>query len=71
MILSDHYSTLRQRGESVALALLCLLFAPVATAQVFSLEEPAFEVLAKSADYELRSYAGRYYCRRQGGCPAG
>ena len=56
MILSDHYSTLRQRGESVALALLCLLFAPVATAQVFSLEEPAFEVLAKSADYELRSY---------------
>ena len=56
MILSDHYSTLRQRGESVALALLCLLLAPVATAQVFSLEEPAFEVLAKSADYELRSY---------------
>ena len=56
MILSDHYSILRQRSESVTLALLCLLFAPAATAQVFSLEEPAFEVLAKSADYELRSY---------------
>ena len=56
MILSCHYITRRQGGESVALALLWLLFAPAATAQVFSLEEPAFEVLAKSADYELRSY---------------
>ena len=79
MILSDHYSTLRQRGESVALALLCLLFAPVATAQVFSLEEPAFEVLVKSADYELRSYRpmvvaevfvqGDVTVRRQGRLP--
>ena len=56
MILSCHYITRRQGGESVALALLWLLFAPAATAQVFSLEDPAFEVLAKSADYELRSY---------------
>lgn len=56
MILSCHYLTRRQGGESVALALMWLLFAPTATAQVFSLEEPAFEVLVKSADYELRSY---------------
>jgi hypothetical protein len=56
MILKDYYSFLRQGGESVALTLLWFVFAPVATAQVFSLEEPAFEVLVKSAEYELRSY---------------
>jgi len=56
MIHSAQYLIRRQLGESVALALLWLLFAPAATAQVFSLEEPTFEILVKSADYELRSY---------------
>ena len=56
MIMSSQCITRRHGGQSVVLAWMWLVFAPFATAQVFSLEEPAFEVLAKSADYELRSY---------------
>ncbi len=56
MILTDCYVTLRRRSASFAVASLWLLLAPAATAQVFSLEEPAFEILVKAADYELRSY---------------
>jgi predicted transcriptional regulator YdeE len=47
---------LRARGASVALASLGFLFAPLASAQLFSLEEPAFKVLNKAAEFELRSY---------------
>jgi hypothetical protein len=56
MILTERHLTHCRRGVSVALAWMCLLFAPAATAQLFSLEEPAFQVLVKAAEYELRSY---------------
>ena len=54
--MTERHLTLCRRGVSVALAWVWLLFAPAATAQLFSLEEPAFEVLVKAAAYELRSY---------------
>ena len=38
------------------MASIWLLVAPAATAQVFSLEEPSFDILKKSSDFELRSY---------------
>jgi hypothetical protein len=56
MMRGDRYSNLFWRGISVALASMWLMFASTATAQVFSLEEPPFNILVKSADYELRSY---------------
>jgi len=40
----------------VALASLWLLVSPAATAQMFQLEEPAFETLKKASEFELRSY---------------
>lgn len=45
-------------GRAAALAVTCLwLFvAPAATAQMFSLEEPPFDVLKKNSEFELRSY---------------
>jgi len=47
---------LLQRCATIGLAALMLLLAPNVTAQVFPLEEPAFDVLLKSAEYELRRY---------------
>jgi hypothetical protein len=49
-------STLFRREASMALALLWLLVSPAATAQMFQLEEPAFEILKKDSEFELRSY---------------
>lgn len=49
-------STLRRRAGLLALASMWLLASPPATAQMFQLEEPAFEILKKVADFELRSY---------------
>lgn len=56
MVLTDCCLARRTSGISFAFASLWLLFTPVATAQVFSLEEPAFEILIKADEYELRSY---------------
>jgi len=56
MILTERHLTFCRRGVSVALAWVWIVFAPAATAQLFSLEEPAFEVLVKAAEYELRGY---------------
>jgi hypothetical protein len=49
-------STLCRRAGFIALASLWLLASPPATAQMFQLEEPPFEILKKTADFELRSY---------------
>jgi len=49
-------STLCRRAASLALALFWLLASPQVTAQMFQLEEPAFEILKKAAEFELRSY---------------
>lgn len=49
-------STRCRRAGFIALASLCLLVSPPATAQMFQLEEPLFEILKKTADFELRSY---------------
>jgi hypothetical protein len=56
MISTDLAFTLHLRTALLALASLWLLVAPTATAQVFSLEEPPFKILAKTAAFELRSY---------------
>jgi SOUL heme-binding protein len=56
MISTYKIFTFRRRAASLALASLWLLCASSATAQVFSLEEPAFEILNKAAEFELRSY---------------
>lgn len=56
VIVTNRCFALRRRGASLAFASSWLLFAPSATAQVFSLEEPAFEILIKAAKFELRSY---------------
>ena len=45
-----------RRAAALAVASLWLLVAPAATAQIFSLEEPPFDILKKSSDFELRSY---------------
>jgi hypothetical protein len=45
-----------RRAAAFSLASACLLVTPMATAQMFDLEEPAFEILKKAADFELRSY---------------
>jgi len=50
------FATLCRRAASLALASLCLMVAPAATAQMFSLEQPAFEILKKTSEFELRSY---------------
>jgi hypothetical protein len=56
MVLINSYLSRRCSCVSFVFASLWLLFAPAATAQVFSLEEPAFEILVKADEYELRSY---------------
>jgi len=48
--------TFCRRAASLTLASFWLLISPAATAQMFQLEEPAFEILKKSAEFELRSY---------------
>lgn len=53
---SKPLSTLYRRAGSAALASLWLLASPPATAQLFQLEQPVFEVLKKAAEFELRSY---------------
>lgn len=45
-----------RRACAFGVASVCLVLPPVATAQMFDLEEPAFEVLTKVDDFELRSY---------------
>jgi hypothetical protein len=49
-------SRLYRRASALVVAGICLLAASVATAQVFSLEEPRFDILKKAAAFELRSY---------------
>ncbi len=45
-----------RRAAAFSLASVGLFVTPLAGAQMFDLEEPAFEVLTKMADFELRSY---------------
>jgi len=49
-------STLFRRAAAVALTSMWLLVSPAATAQLFQLEEPAFETLKKASEFELRNY---------------
>ena len=52
-----HPSSARCRhATALAVAFAWLVVAPAACAQVFSLEEPPFEILKKSAEFELRNY---------------
>ena len=56
-MISTHQSlALFRRAAALAVASIWLLVAPAATAQMFSLEEPPFDILQKSSDFELRSY---------------
>ena len=45
-----------RRAAALVAASAWLFAAPMATAQMFNLEEPAFDTLKKDADFELRSY---------------
>lgn len=45
-----------RRAAAFGLACACLFVTPIATAQLFDLEEPAFEILKQAAAFELRSY---------------
>jgi len=45
-----------RRAAALAVASVFLLATPAANAQVFSLEEPAFDILKKTSEFELRSY---------------
>jgi hypothetical protein len=49
-------SALCRRASYLGLASLWLAVSPTANAQLFQLEEPAFEVLKKTDEFELRSY---------------
>jgi len=54
---STHQSSARcHRAVALAVASICLQVAPAATAQMFSLEEPPFDILKKTSEFELRSY---------------
>ena len=48
--------TALRRACAFSVACVCLVLPPVASAQMFDLEEPAFEVVTKVDDFELRSY---------------
>ena len=56
MISTNKVFTNPRRAALLSLVSVWLLFSPYANAQVFSLEEPAFEILEKAAEFELRSY---------------
>jgi len=56
MLSTNQSLTLCRRAAALAVASLWLLVAPAATAQMFSLEEPPFDILKKSSEFELRSY---------------
>lgn len=43
-------------AAALAAASFWLFAAPMASAQMFDLEEPAFDIIQKDADFELRSY---------------
>lgn len=45
-----------RRAAALAVASIWLLVAPAASAQMFQLEEPAFDILKRVAKFELRSY---------------
>lgn len=56
MFSTDVPVTYLRRAAAFGLASACLVVSPVASAQMFDLEEPAFEILKKVSNFELRSY---------------
>lgn len=56
MTSTNQSSTRCRRAAALAVATMWLLVTPAATAQMFSLEEPPFDILKKTSEFELRSY---------------
>ncbi len=56
MTSTKQFSVRCRRAAALAVATLWLLVPPAATAQMFSLEEPPFDILKKASEFELRSY---------------
>jgi len=53
---AQQFSAIFRRAAALSVASIWLLVAPAASAQMFSLEEPQFDVLKKASEFELRSY---------------